>query len=238
MTATEDKVPFELLDVDNYATWARRMKYLLVIKGLWSAVTNDNVDTDLNNKAMAVIGLRMKDHHLATLERCTTAKQAWQELACTFEAKSNARKRQLRKELSQLKMGVAEPLTKYIARAKEIQNQLRAAGYEVTDQEVAWALLAGLPAAYETIVTVLETSTDADLKLDDLLPKLMPMEQRMMAESPSRPQEAALMAKTGRQCWYCGKKGHLRDNCHKKKQDEARRGHGRTERTQFSSIAL
>lgn len=195
MAATEDKVPFELLDVDNYATWSRRMKYLLVIKGLWSAETNDNVDGDLNNKAMAVIGLRIKDHHLTTLERCTTAKQVWRELASVFEAKSNARKRQLRKELSQLKMGASEPLTKYVARAKEIQNQLRAIGHEVADQEVAWALLAGLPPAFETIVTVLEASTDADLKLDDLLPKLMPVEQRMMARNPNSPEEAALIAK-------------------------------------------
>ncbi|PRW61031.1 hypothetical protein C2E21_0028 [Chlorella sorokiniana] len=235
MAATEDKVPFELLDVDNYATWARRMKYLLVIRGLWTAVTSDTVDADLNQKAMATIGLRMKDHHLATLERCATAKQLWQTLASTFEAKSNARKRQLRKELSQLKMGAAEPLTKYVARAKEIQNQLRAAGHDVGDQEVAWALLAGLPPAYETIVTVLESSTDEELKLDDLLPKLMPVEQRLTkaeAEGPSLRLEAAMAAKRNpsnqrrnetRICWTCGTTGHIAKNCEKAQQPGPRR---------------
>lgn len=223
MTAGEDKVPFELLDVDNYATWARRMKYLLIIKGLWSAVTSTTVDPDKNEKAMAQIGLHMKDHHLATLERCTTAKQAWQELESIFQAKSNARKRQLRKELSQLKMGVAEPLTKYVARAKEIQNQLRAAGHEVADQEVVWAVLAGLPQQYETVVTVLESSTDAELKLDDLLPKLLPVEHKLYhQESSSWHNEAALAAKRypGNQrrketriCYKCGKRGHIAKDC-------------------------
>lgn len=233
MTPTEDKIPFELLDVDNYATWARRMKYLLIIKGLWTAVSSDTVEPDKNEKAMAQIGLHMKDHHLATLERCTTAKQAWEELQTIFQAKSNARKRQLRKELSQLKMGAAEPLTKYVARAKEIQNQLRAAGHEVTDQEVAWALLAGLSPAYDTVVTVLESSTEAELKLDDLLPKLMPVEQRLTkAESPSWREEAALTAKRNpgnlrrketRTCWTCGEPGHIAKDCDKKQRPGQRR---------------
>lgn len=253
MAATEDRVPFELLDVDNYATWAKRMKYLLIMKGLWSAVTSDTVDADKNEKAMAAIGLRMKDHHLATLERCTTAKQVWMELAATFQAKSNARKRQLRKELSQLKMGTAEPLTKYVSRAKEIQNQLRAAGHEVSDQEVAWAVLAGLPPAFDTVVTVLESSTDADLKLEDLLPKLMPVEQRMTQESSSHSSllgETALAAKRKsgydgrpkryeghkqRLCFACGRPGHIAKNCPERRD---RLHYGRREPHYTATIAL
>jgi hypothetical protein len=64
---------------------------------------------------------------------------------------------QLRKELAQLKMGVLEPVTKYTSRAIEIQDQLRAIGYDVTDQEVAWAVLAGLPPSYDMVVTVAVT---------------------------------------------------------------------------------
>ncbi|GAB4815374.1 hypothetical protein N2152v2_002420 [Parachlorella kessleri] len=146
----------ELLEVDNYATWRSKMKFLLITKGLWSAV-------------------------------CTSARAAWEQLETLYQAKSNARKRQLRKELSQLRMGAAEPLAKYVARAKEIQNQLRAAGYEVGDQEVAWAPLAGLPPAFETVVTVLETSTTEDMKLNDILPKLMPVEQRMYSPESQGP---------------------------------------------------
>ncbi|GAB4815375.1 hypothetical protein N2152v2_002421 [Parachlorella kessleri] len=170
---TASSVPtVELLDVDNYATWRSKMKFLLITKGLWAAVVGDCIDRDKDAKALALIGLHVRDLHLPVLERCSTAKGAWEQLEAVYQAKSNARKRQLRKELSQLRMGAAEPLAKYVARAKEIQNQLRAAGYEVADQEVAWALLAGLSQAYETVVTVLETSSTEDVKLDDILPKL------------------------------------------------------------------
>jgi hypothetical protein len=233
----------EALDVDNYATWRSKMKFLLVTKGLWTAVTGGAMDEERDGKALAQIGLHVKDHHLPVLERCTSAKQAWDQLEAVYQAKSNARKRQLRKELSQLKMGALEPLAKYVARAKEIQNQLRATGHEVSDQEVAWALLAGLPPAYETVITVLETSSDVDVRLDDILPKLLPIEYKMRHEEfPSLSQDAALTAKRygnshrqePRTCYACGQIGHIAKNCPSKRGKQRHYGSA----VNYSTIAL
>ena len=244
MTAV-DSIQLERLDVDNYATWRRRMKFLLITKGLWTAVTGESIDPEKDLKAQALIGLYVKDHHLAELERCDSAKKAWEQLESIYQAKSNSRKRQRRKELSQLKMGAAEPLTKYVARAREIQNQLRAAGHEVTDQEVAWSVLAGLLPHYETVVTVLETSTDRDISLDDILPKLMTVEQRQTAECEI-PEETALTAKRGKQfqhkqrfgeqrtCYMCGRIGHIAKDCPEKRNKR----HSSAPAYHFSAIAL
>lgn len=120
MATDEVKLVVERLDVDNYATWRSKMKWLLISKGFWTVVTGSNVDVEKDAKALTQIGLHVKDHHLPLLESCDTAKSAWDQLEAIFQAKSNTRKRQLRKELSQLKMGATEPLTKYVARAKEI----------------------------------------------------------------------------------------------------------------------
>ena len=238
----------EQLDVDNYVTWKTKTKCLLIMKGLWGAVTGESTDATLNSKAMAQIGLCVKDHHLPVLERFTTAKAVWDHLEAVYQAKSNARKRQLRKELAQLQMGTLEPLTKYVARAKDIQNQLRAAGYAVADQEVAWALLAGLPRAYETAVTVLETSTDADISLDDILPKLMSVEQRLAKTDSARPSETALAAQrksgidsrslraqhSSRRCYVCGQKGHIARDCLERR-DRSQQG---STAVHYSTIAL
>lgn len=236
--ATEAANPVvERLDVDNYATWKSRMKFLLITKGLWTAIAGEESPTfDVDQKALALIGLYVKEHHLPLLERCGSAKEAWATLESTYQAKSNARKLQLRKELTQLKMGPAEPLTKYVARAKELQDQLSAAGHAVGDQEVAWSVLAGLPAVYDTVVTILETTTTGEMTLEDILPKLLQTEQRAHLE---RPLDAALTAQgpagTGgrigggfdggrrqpetRICYYCKKPGHIARECRKKKRD-------------------
>ena len=146
----------ERLDVDNYATWSIRMRALLISKGLWGSVTGDNsIDPDKDQKALAQIILHVKDYHLMTVGNCDTSKIAWDALKATYEAKSNARKVLLRRELTGLKMGATEPLTVYGARAKDIQAQLRAAGDDAKDQEVAIQFLAGLPPAYGMITTVL-----------------------------------------------------------------------------------
>ncbi|GAB4822220.1 hypothetical protein N2152v2_009266 [Parachlorella kessleri] len=116
---------------------------------------------------------------------------AWETLKATYEAKSNARKLMLRRELTQLKMKPAEPLTVYAARAKDLQAQLRSAGDQVRDQEIALQFLAGLPPAFSMISTVL-TSGDRELKIEEMLSKLLPVEQ---LAQPERPEEAALFAK-------------------------------------------
>eukprot|EP00961_Rhodomonas_salina_P204131 2754699-Rhodomonas_salina.1 len=226
-----EKPVVERLDVDNYATWKTRMKFLLISKGLWSAVQGTDTSTSNDQKALAQIGLYVKEHHLAQLERCDTAKKAWEHFESVYQAKSSARKLQLRKELSQLKMGQGEPLTKYVGRAQDIQDQLRAAGHTVADQELTWAVLAGLPTAFDTVVTVLETTIEDTTSLDDILPKLLQVEQR--ERQKERPDESALMVKpyrgidkTKATCHFCGKKGHFKRDCWRLKNKEAARRSG------------
>jgi galactitol-specific phosphotransferase system IIB component len=227
-----DKISIEQLDVDNYGTWSVRMRYLLLHKGLWTSVTEDEPrDDGADQKALALIGLSVKDHHLSTLAECKTSKEAWDALAGVYKAKSNAKRLQLKRELNALKKDPAEPLTKYVGRAKDIRDQLRAAGYAVKDEEVALSTLAGLPDEYDIIVTMLE-NTDETLDMDDMLAKLLTVEQRMATKLD----EKALFTGAGgqqrhgevrsvdqRECFYCGKKGHIKRDCHQKMRDDEER---------------
>ena len=84
---SSDSVQVEPLDVDNYASWMPQMKYYLIGKDLWDIVENGgNSDDDKkkDKEAIAAIGLRVKKHHLNTVEKAGTAKGLWE----TFQAQS------------------------------------------------------------------------------------------------------------------------------------------------------
>ena len=90
----DSRMSLERLDVDNYSTWAVRMRFTLISKGLWKHVINDGevTDKDGDQKALALIGLSVMDHHLPMLGQRETAKAAWDALAAVYKAKSMARR--------------------------------------------------------------------------------------------------------------------------------------------------
>ena len=260
MPPSEEKLMVELLDVDNYATWAIRMRALLMSKGLWKVVIGVSTDEEEDQKALAQIMLRVADQHLTTLRDINTSKSAWEKLKTIYEAQSNARKLKLRQDLAQLKMGPAEAMTNYVGRAREIQAQLRAAGHEVKDEDLALSVMAGLPPAYNVITTVLVNS-DKELKLDDMLPKLLQAEQSLVTERIVNAEATALFTKPKgtfnkkfnnkgnrkpprketRTCFYCRMPGHIAKHCFKKKADEDERNGapgGFKFHSQYGAIAL
>jgi transposase InsO family protein len=238
-----DKFGVAKLDVDNYATWSIKMQFLLINKGLWAPISGnrDEFDDADDDKARALIGLLVMDHHLGVVAKAKTAKQAWDAFASIYKAKSNARRLQLKRELTALRKEDGEPLTKYVARATDIRDQLAAAGHPIKDEEVVISVLAGLPADYETVLTVLETSS-GELLLDDVLAKLLPVEQRLLQKAgalddaayysgPSKPfkprydpRRPASGAAPPKCCDYCGNKGHVVEECRNKFWDDAHGG--------------
>jgi len=187
----------ELLGPNNYITWRTRMKFHLTSKDLWSAIDDANPSPTTSAKALAQIGLYVKPDLLSTIDRCSTAKEAWDILQQTFQSNTLARKLQLRRELSTIKMSSSESLTQYFTRGQDLQDQLSAVGHIVDDTDLAFALLAGLPSTFDTIITVIENGTEADLTTTTILPRLIQEEQRRIKPSRSeRPSaDTALLAK-------------------------------------------
>jgi transposase InsO family protein len=248
-----EKVIVEKLGTDNYHTWAQRMKFALILKGWWKAVEGQDESETNSAKALAAIGLAVEKHHLPIISKCQDAKEAWESLKATYEAKSNARKLQLKRELNHLRKEPSEPLTTYFSRATDIRDQLLSAGQEVPDDEIVLTILSGLPSEYDMVVTVLTTGNEQH-KLDELLAKLLQVEQRSTRTPDTK--ERALFSNgantsfrgrgDGRQskpggnwrpgggskpkqhseaeCWHCGRKGHIQSECRSKARGEPARG--------------
>lgn len=245
------RIRIELLDVENYLPWSQKMKFLLISKDLWEGVEAPASHGAKSRRALAIIGLHVKDHHLGTIAACKTAGEAWELLEKTYKSKTNARKLQLRKEMSALKMEPNEPVATYVARAQDLYRDLVATGFQMTSEELAWNVLAGLPATFDTLVTVLETQEE-ELQVEKLLPRLMVHEQKQITrEDEALEQERNPLAFAARKasfggrnfqkqgnfgqkqeqlrgrqvvCYDCGQEGHVAKFCEQRKaRDEARK---------------
>lgn len=247
----EGIVQIDRLGASNYATWAFKMRMLLKSRDLWSAIEAPGpVDAKIDEKALAHIVLNVEDFHLAELEPCKTAKEAWSKLDGAYKASSTSRRLQLRRELTTLKKESSESVAKYVARARELRNALVAIGHEVKPDELVWLVLAGLPAEYAIVVSILE-SGDAVPDLDATLAKLLQVEQKLQAKVPDTDGGAALLGRAGgsgagdwgargragqsqgdrisnrdRTCWHCGQKGHIKADCFKLKREMGQEGPG------------
>ncbi len=128
----EPRILIEQLDLENYTTWAFKMRNLLVTKDLWNAVEGTtNVDASIDAKALAIICLYVKEHHISTLAQCNKAKEAWDKLSSIHKGRSEARKMVLHQQLLSLQKLSTEDVTQYVNRAKALRDDLLAAGEEV-----------------------------------------------------------------------------------------------------------
>ena len=182
-----DKIVIEPLDVANYSTWSMRMKLLLVHQGLWSAIEHPVgtvVDTTLDSKAQALVGLHVAYHHLHTVVSANSARAAWESLRTTFNATSVSRVMQLKRDLLHFTKGPAEPLTKYVARARQLQSDLVTAGSACDDVDIVVAILQGLPSEFQLTVAFLEQQ-DVLPSIDATLAKLLQAENRVQQQEDS-----------------------------------------------------
>lgn len=80
---------------------------------------------------------------------------------------------------------------------------------------MALSVLAGLPKSYDVAVGVLQFANV--LKLDDILPKLLQVEQRVHEQEEAELNASKIQifgANTGaKKCYRCGKTGHFKANC-------------------------
>ncbi|DBA94091.1 TPA: hypothetical protein ACH3X1_001736 [Trebouxia sp. C0004] len=81
--ATESRVQIELLNTNNYGTWRRRIKALLLSKALWDVVRGEEDDKAKSEQALGLIQLYVSDYYLSMADGIKTAKGLWDKLENT-----------------------------------------------------------------------------------------------------------------------------------------------------------
>jgi len=231
---------------DDYKVGAAYQRAQLKKEKLWAAVVTDRPASSFDDKksdpvvdawdamneaALATIQMSVKPVHLNKVTSVDTAKEAWDALKVMFEARDNAQLLRLMEELSSLKKGSDENIIKFASRAKMLRDELAMLGNPVDDNTLALRVLAGLPAEYGMLRTVLKNK-DTKLVMSDVTAKLLQVEQRSISVGASKPsgsvKSQAFAAAAPKKpfdkksvvCFYCNKKEHMQRDCHKKKADE------------------
>eukprot|EP00877_Chromochloris_zofingiensis_P012048 jgi/Chrzof1/7097/Cz02g10210.t1 len=91
--------------------------------------------------------------------------------------KALANQLNLTQQLNNLTLQPGETITQLLARARIIWEQLKAAGIQKSEQEVALSVLSGLPDEFSTLVTVLQNQS-GPLTLDSIQKAVLTEQQR------------------------------------------------------------
>jgi transposase InsO family protein len=258
MAETNNKYGVQrLVGSTNYNVWRVQMRGFLATKGLAEAIEEE--DHQDSSKAKGYLIMCVSEHHLPIIEGAANAHAAWTALERLYKQQSSANKIRLSRELALLEKGRDESIPAYVARARALANQLTSAGQPVEEATITQYVLAGLPSKYAMIKTVITGASEDLPSLEDVTARLLLTEAdksntgesaymvdnsapfnggrpRVFVPQHARPKPANYggnkRQQETRECYYCGKKGHLKRDCRKLKADNGRksqsyRGHNR-----------
>ena len=150
------------------------MQSQLAFAKLWKCIVHEadhKHDVEQDEQAKDIIIRHLSDQHLSYTDDCDTAEELWKALKDAFTRTLQAKKLQLNREMSNLKMASHESVTQYIERAKSLRMQLKSAGMEVTNDQFVMYILTGLPKCFEGMITTLtsiDTYAEKEMSLDKM----------------------------------------------------------------------
>ncbi|KAJ9520596.1 hypothetical protein QJQ45_007467 [Haematococcus lacustris] len=185
--------PIPVLDKDNYAIWAIRLRGMMEEAGVYYVVENGlatappalaadatpaqhaahasqrarvAADNAANLKARGIILRYVSDHHARAVAAVPTAQEAWDQLAAEFVQVSIARQSQLQMQMSQLRMQADETVAGFFARTMLLRDELTSAGCPPSDHSLMLAVLNAMPPEFKIAIQLLRyqlTVGNADL---------------------------------------------------------------------------
>jgi len=189
-------IMIDKLTETNFHEWRQRIKMVLALRDLDDMLDEDGKPTDADarecavwkrrdTKASAIIGLTVGSEQLEHVSGCKTMAEMWSTLQGVFQRKSLMNKMKARREFYTVELTVGEGMLGYINRVRNLGENLKAMGSEVTEMEVAMSVLNGVTSKYENLLVALDAKGEDELSLDFVKSRLLQEEQRQADKSPS-----------------------------------------------------
>jgi adenosyl cobinamide kinase/adenosyl cobinamide phosphate guanylyltransferase len=158
--------------------------------------------------------------------------KAWSVINEHYHGTDKLRANNLKSDLLSLSCVTDDAVNELILSVKDLCSQLRAAGEELKDDDEVDYILRALPSSYETFVAMSALMQQQNRTTEIFEQQLQAFtKNRMhMTQRDARQPGSAMMAKHGRnrhvqnrsdrECFNCGKKGHLKSECWAKGGDQ------------------
>ena len=173
-----------IFDGEKYDFWSIKMVIILKTRKLWSVVeegvaappaqVDETPETvrarSLREEAMMndtlalqILQTAVSDHIFSRIAAASTSKEAWDALKEEYEGSPQVRLiklQTLRREYENLKMYENEDIKVFTDKIVELANQLTYHGEQKSDVQLIQKILISLPAKFDSIVSVLEQTSD------------------------------------------------------------------------------
>ena len=152
-TLVSKPTPVKLEGASNYRSWAKDMEMVMLRMKAWTLVTREPPAVDDRDDAWlekdiwarSEIHLWCSPHQQDLIHDTTTTYESWKILKDQYSTRSELKTVCLKKDFASVQKAPLETCTGYVKRVKRIVSELRDSGSHVNQQEVAFAILMGLP---------------------------------------------------------------------------------------------
>eukprot|EP00253_Pinus_taeda_P031194 PITA_31194 len=191
------------LDGTNFSNWKFKMQTLLGSANAWSIVLgneqraeNATQEQDWDKretKAKVILKMSVKDNIIPHIRDCKSAADIWNTIKGLYETQNSNRVLALKGKLFALRMGENESVGGFMARVKDLKDQLGAIGEKVSDSNLVTLTLNRMTDEYQTFISALSTREKAPLF--DELTAIMLQEEERRQNLKTQGNDLALMAK-------------------------------------------
>ncbi|RLU23300.1 hypothetical protein DMN91_003504 [Ooceraea biroi] len=237
---------------ENYTTWKIAMKNLSQLDGLWKAVLGTETNEDKRAKAKAKIILSVNEVLYVHVAGSSTVQEAWTNLEKVFQNKGLTRKVDLLRKITTTRIENCDSMEQYINEIMSTAHQLTGMGFEINQEWLGTALLAGLSEHFQPMIMALESSgmpiTGDSIKMKLLQETNCASSSRSAsddsafhAKRQSKRNKSAQKPKNAVKCWSCNKSGHFASDCEETKKvekDKRRADRGRKKSEGSSKVAF
>lgn len=230
-----------MLNSGNYHSWKIRIQHVLTLKDLEHHLEEDlpeisddftvsdaAVWTKRDKKAQAIIGLSLSDELLENVREVETTKDMWIAIRNVFERHTLLNKLSARKKFYTATKHSDESVLQFSNRVRQLASTLKSMNVDISESEMAMALLNGLPDEYNALISALDAidEHETSLRFEFVKSRIIQEEQRieMRHKSAQEKSEAAALVsrrlvelrRNGRRrpyCTHCKRHGHVESKC-------------------------